>query len=359
MEYGRLTAMENIVKFIDKARGIVEGWAIPYGGPLRGRDFYGTAFTEDTNLHDDWFARGRPLLYDHGFDISLGSNPIGRQVKATREELGVWAQVQLDRAHEYAEVIADLVEQGIMGFSSGSIGHLVDIAKNGEIREWPWIELSLTPTPANPFAMIRPTQAGDMLRAFEALDLPVSDEAKEALSKFSVSVPDIRSLIEANKNDPPPEDPPPDEEEDDEEEEHDHTLPVRGVALGRLIKHLRDEAGLSNAGLAKAVGVSPATMRQVITGRIVCPPYARLEALAKVLKVKVDRLVGAAESDGCSRYEEENRSVSDELRERLAAVEAIVLPSEPPAPSDGGSDEDEAVTRALLEADEHLKGLLK
>ena len=270
---------------------------------------------------------------------------------------------QLNRAHQYAEVIADLTEQGLMGFSSGSLGHLVDIDSRGLIREWPWVELSLTPTPANPYAMIRPTQTADTLNAFRQLGLSLSKEAEEALKTFKMAVPDLRSLRMAKGgepgNDPEPEnDPEPQSEPEPTNHDDDADAdPVRGVALGRLIRRLRDDQGLSNDELANAAGLSVATMRQVIAGRIVCPPMTRLEGMAKALHVKADRLIGAAEADGCSRYEDDEGRSAGDLLERVARLEEGLMKPETP-PADGTEPSEEAV-RAIMEADEHLKGLVR
>lgn len=152
------------VKLTDPEKGIVSGVAVPYGGPMEGRDLQGEFFSEKTDLHLDWFPDGRPLLYDHGFDASLREQVVGRQVKAEVNDVGIWAEAQLNRAHRYFEAIMELVGEGALGFSSGSVHHLVTRSSSGEILNWPWIELSLTPTPANPWATIDPAKSLSHLR---------------------------------------------------------------------------------------------------------------------------------------------------------------------------------------------------
>ena len=161
--------MDNAIRFIDRDAGLVEGLAIPYDGPVEGAfDFYRTRFTPATELHLDWFPNGRPVLYDHGHDAETRGTIIGRQIEAERTDAGVWAKVQLDKANRYAAMIAEMVEAGLMGFSSGALGHLVDVSKRGDILEWPWVELSITPSPANPYALI----AGGSRRSLASLDDP-------------------------------------------------------------------------------------------------------------------------------------------------------------------------------------------
>lgn len=128
----------------------VEGLAIPFGSP-DDRDLDGEYFTKGTDFALDWFPTGgRPSLYHHGFDDALKLSVVGRQVEHEVHDEGIWAQVQLDRAARYRKTIDRLVEEGALGYSSGSIGHLASKSAEGAITVWPWVELSLTPTPANP-----------------------------------------------------------------------------------------------------------------------------------------------------------------------------------------------------------------
>ena len=141
------------VKAIDLDAGLIEGLAIPFDGPMQGRDLTGETFKTYTKLYLDWFPAGRPLLYQHGLDNDVKAVAVGRQMRATQQERGIWAEAQLDMAHEYAEQIKKLLKDGALYFSSGSMRHLVK-AENGIITDWPWVELSLTPTPANPYAIV-------------------------------------------------------------------------------------------------------------------------------------------------------------------------------------------------------------
>jgi ribosomal protein L11 len=72
----------------------------------------------------------------------------------------VWVKAQLDNANEYFEGIKELIKQGKLFLSSGAMQHLVKVDKrSGAIKTWPWIELSLTPTPANPMATVEYNKA--------------------------------------------------------------------------------------------------------------------------------------------------------------------------------------------------------
>ena len=160
--------MLTSVKLVDPEKGLIEGLAIPFGGPLSGKDLDGEFFTKSTNfLLDDYDKR--PLRYQHAKDPAIGWDRIGWQTKAEiKDDEGMWVSAQLDLAHDYAARVIRLLRgctcsddpcacegKSVLGFSSGAQGSgvLMDYG-SGEILRWPWVELSLTPTPANPYAMV-------------------------------------------------------------------------------------------------------------------------------------------------------------------------------------------------------------
>ena len=141
-------------KLVDAEKGLIEGWAIPFGGPMPGgKDLDGEAFTPETEFYLPNYT-ARPLKYHHGKDVTLGHHKIGVEVKATRKERGIWLEAQLDQAHLYVDMLKELLGEGWLGFSSGAIPNTVAKTSDGIITSWEWSETSLTPTPANPFSMI-------------------------------------------------------------------------------------------------------------------------------------------------------------------------------------------------------------
>lgn len=160
------------VKFADGSEVDVEGYLAPYGGPFNGRDITQEFFSAKTDFVLNWFEGDRPLLYHHGLDAKTGLSVVGRIKGVNRDDLGLWMQAQLDAHHEYYDAIKDLIKQGKLGLSSGSMRHLVQVdAKSGEILRWPLIEGSLTPTPANPFAEVDFAEAKSHYKAI-GIDLP-------------------------------------------------------------------------------------------------------------------------------------------------------------------------------------------
>lgn len=134
---------------------VIEGLGVPFGGPFGGKDLYGTTFTARTDLALDLHPGGVPVLYQHGFDDEIGLAPVGRVASYRTTPEGVWVRAQLDKRAAYYTRIRALLEQDALGFSAGSAEHSVRWDEgSGEILVWPLHEISLTPTPANPLAVI-------------------------------------------------------------------------------------------------------------------------------------------------------------------------------------------------------------
>lgn len=160
----------HAVKLAEGSTVTVEGLGIPFGGPWtgadgQGRDLYGEYFSAKTELCLDWFSE-RPLLYGHGLNEAPGLDVVGRVKSWEVRSDGVWVQAQLDESSAYFDALQELITKGKLFFSSGSVEHLFAASKDGEILRWPWIELSLTPTPANLFAKIDQPTAEKHWQAF-------------------------------------------------------------------------------------------------------------------------------------------------------------------------------------------------
>jgi len=134
----------------------IEGYGVPFGGPIKGKDMHGQYFSKNTDFALDLIPDGqRPLLYQHGLDKTLKTSVIGRWSVKKIDDGGVWVSAQLNARSEYINEIKELLDQDALGFSSGTMGHLVQVSpKSGEILKWALVELSLTPNPANPNAYV-------------------------------------------------------------------------------------------------------------------------------------------------------------------------------------------------------------
>lgn len=157
--------MHTTLKAINAAEGRVGGYLVVWGNPQQ-RDLQGEYFSPDSELGLDWYDQ-RPVLYHHGLDGNMKAAVIGVIDHLQADMTGVWAEAQLDLRQRYVRTVLKLVEKGVLGWSSGSLPHLVDVAADGHIKRWPIVEGSLTPTPAEP----RRTDVHTLKSAFEALGL--------------------------------------------------------------------------------------------------------------------------------------------------------------------------------------------
>lgn len=184
------------VKVTDRALGIIEGWGIPFGGPINGGDLDGEFFDAKTDFRFDLFPDGRPILYDHGTDRKLGSEVLGRQTEhRVVDDIGVWVKGQLNMAHRYAEAVMELIDAKALGFSSLAMRHLISKESNGHIAVWPWIEQTLTVHPANPSATIESAKAFAHMKTL-GLAVPTSMRQK---SKKAITLPDGMSIDDAQQ----------------------------------------------------------------------------------------------------------------------------------------------------------------
>lgn len=169
------------VKFVDEANWIIEGLILPFGGGLPdGNDLTGSHFTKSTDFCEEWFPDGgRPGLYAHGFDADLKTSVVGREIGSWKDDKGRWLRAQIDKAHEYAAEIKELIDNGLLHLSSGAVDHLVAIkAKTGEIERWPFVEWSLVPNPANPEAVAYNVKSTDAIAHLAVVETAVPDAMK-------------------------------------------------------------------------------------------------------------------------------------------------------------------------------------
>lgn len=198
--------MTNAVKFAEGSDSIIEGLAIPFGGLayLGGKDFHGETFGPDTDLALDWFPNeGRPFLYGHGLDPEIKATVVGRQISRTLTKAGHWVQVQLDKRSRYMADIQSLIDAEALSFSSGAVPHLVKTTDEGRIKSWPWVELSGTPTPANPDAAVYAVKSADAVehlsavKAADALRSIIESEGGSESEPFASHAERVSALVDA------------------------------------------------------------------------------------------------------------------------------------------------------------------
>lgn len=155
----------HAVKSINAEAGRVGGYLVVWGDNQT-RDLEGDYFSPDTDFALDWYDR-RPVLYHHGLDGALKAALVGEIDVLRADEIGIWAEAQLNLHQRYVQAVYELIERGVLSWSSGSLPHLVQRADDGHITQWPLIEGSLTPMPAEP----RYTDVHTVKGAYKALGL--------------------------------------------------------------------------------------------------------------------------------------------------------------------------------------------
>ena len=157
--------------------GITDDYVVSFGGQIKAFDKrgrfrevggLGIEFTDENrkDLHGEYFdaetdygpskGDGAYCLFHHG--IPIRSEPsfisiaqkIFKPVSLTEDEKGLFYSTVLDMSDDYENMIYDLQSRGKLFWSSGALPQTAKTADNGRIEVWHPVELSFTPTPANP-----------------------------------------------------------------------------------------------------------------------------------------------------------------------------------------------------------------
>ena len=184
----------------------------------------GTRFDRNTSLKlpgqqgEGLFAvEPTPVYWDHGFDEVIEITNFGAPgvIEQNVDEKGIWIRAQLDRSQDYMDWVLELMEDEdfILGLSAGSTSHLNAWIEWTRVV-WPVIEMSMTPTPAQPRTLgvevmqsLSPDTRGLLDRYTVRQSLPSQDGAP--------STADPESAVQAA---PPEEDAPSAEAEAAQEE---------------------------------------------------------------------------------------------------------------------------------------------
>ena len=153
--------------------------AIPFGGPVGGRDLDGEFFTPKTDIKADWFTE-RPVLWHHGQDRYMADTVIGKATDLSMDDEGWWVDVWIKHGERRAELVKRLASKAPLYGSSGTIGYLRKAKPTGEIVTWPYVEQTLTTSPQNSLSVARPAKA--WLDHFDSADIPVHGALKAFLT---------------------------------------------------------------------------------------------------------------------------------------------------------------------------------
>lgn len=144
------TAKSYAVKMIKatESTAIVGGYGVIFGG----LDIEGEGFKKSTDFMLD-LVPSKVITFNHTLPTSPASNAvkhfIGKSITEKADDLGIWVEAQLDISRKYVKQVLQLVEKGLLGWSSATAPHLT--TKSGNYYErWPIVEYALTPIPAEP-----------------------------------------------------------------------------------------------------------------------------------------------------------------------------------------------------------------
>lgn len=149
------------IKTLEKSGDLVTLGAhgILWGTSLQ-RDVVGDWFTKETTLGatkgvgvDTMLHHGLPLKADLPQIQKYSQILLPPTVKAEPDDIGLLVATVFDMRDGYQRKIAEMCEAGALSWSSGANPRGVvraNKAAAGEILQWPLIEFSFTPTPAEP-----------------------------------------------------------------------------------------------------------------------------------------------------------------------------------------------------------------
>lgn len=168
--------------------------AIPFGGPIGGRDQQGEYFHAGTDIKPDWFE-ARPVLWHHGTDPFPGGMGTGLIGKASNlgtrdgrpgepDDDGWWVDLWIHAGERNAARVKALAERGATLYgSSAAIPHLVKRAKGGRIDVWPYIEQTLSTAPVNTLSTFAPSMKA-VLDDFSSAQITVPALLREVLTEL-------------------------------------------------------------------------------------------------------------------------------------------------------------------------------
>ncbi len=184
--------------------------AVPFGGPIpsprapRGVDLDGQWFSERTDIYGGHAAlkatRERPVDWHHSYAPVADAPPsrimagvvLGKAVlRDEPDDDGLWADLWARYGEARLSKVKALVQRGVQLFGSGQPTHPLDTAVDpttGEITRYPLAMLTITTSPQNTYAVVRPKA---VLDDFDAAQIAVSGELRDLLTELDALGTDL------------------------------------------------------------------------------------------------------------------------------------------------------------------------
>lgn len=155
--------------YIEDEQLIVPVIGIPFNGPSEtgGKDLQNEYFDKSTDIGP---LNEVMVYFNHNRFYPLDDSPeelermatlaraykgevLGIAKKAETTEEGVIYNLVLDMRKRYVRYLKEMIENNLLGVSSGAKYAELDPNSEGRISKWHTVEISLTPSPANPNAV--------------------------------------------------------------------------------------------------------------------------------------------------------------------------------------------------------------
>lgn len=173
------------IKSSDSNKTVFEVVGVPYGGPafLGGSDLQGERFTKSTDfgrdLNGTFIVDTIYSFYDHALNDGIGKQQIGFAKFFQETDAGQLWNIEVSKAYQYHDFLVAMAQKNLLGASSQPVQTAVEIDEDGNIKRWPLAEISLTPTPANPSAVMQLMKSLNM-------DYKMEDVVEEDVKKPEV-----------------------------------------------------------------------------------------------------------------------------------------------------------------------------
>ena len=171
--------------------------AIPFGGPIDGRDMDRQRFTPATNIYPRLFGE-RLVDWHHRKDPWMKGTILGKAILDDEpEDDGWWVEVWLNHGEKRVNTIrrlADAAAKRGTGVEIWGSSEALWSKSNadGEITEWPYWRQTLSTSPQNTHSVVRPAMKA-VLDDFDAAGIAIDDRLRSFVADLDALGVDLRS----------------------------------------------------------------------------------------------------------------------------------------------------------------------
>jgi hypothetical protein len=171
--------------------------AIPFTGPIDGRDMDRQFFSPRTNIHPALLP-ARLVDWHHGKDPLMGRTVLGKAILDDEpEDDGWWVEVWLNHGEKRLQTIRKLADEaekrgtGVQIYGS-SEALWSKASADGEILDWPYWRQTLSTSPQNTHSIVRPAMKAT-LDEMTTAGIAVDDHVRSFIADLDALGVDLRS----------------------------------------------------------------------------------------------------------------------------------------------------------------------